>query len=43
MHADTDSQKLKADQNLLSEHGQKWLWQFWSQGSKIDFISKMNR
>ena len=29
LHADTDSQKSKADKNLLGWHGQKWVWMGW--------------
>ena len=38
LHADTNSLKLKVDQNFLDGHGQKWMWPVWSQDSKIDCI-----
>ena len=43
LHVDTDSQKLNADQKLLVGHGRKWLLSVWSQDSKIDCISMLNR
>ena len=30
VHVDTNSQKLKVDQNFLVGHGQKWVWLIWS-------------
>ena len=27
----------------MGGHGKKWVWSVWLRGSKIDFISKMNR
>ena len=38
---DTDSQKLKVDQNFWCGHGQKWMWPVWSPISKIDCFPKM--
>ena len=38
LHVDTNSLKLKVDQNFLDGHGQKWMWPVWSQDSKIDCI-----
>ena len=40
MHVDTDSQKIKADQKLFGEHGQKWVCPVQSRGSRIDCASK---
>ena len=40
LHGDTDSQKSKADQNLLGGYGQKLVWPDRSRDSKIDCISK---
>ena len=31
----TDLQKLKADQNVLGGHSQKWVWQVWSWALKL--------
>ena len=39
----TNSRKLKVDQNFLGGPGQKWVWPVWSQDSKIDCTSRMNR
>ena len=38
MHVDIDSQKLKADQNILGGHSQKWVWRVWSWDSKVDYL-----
>ena len=38
LHGDTDSQKLKTDQNFLGGHSQKWMWPVWSWDSKIDCL-----
>ena len=35
LHVDTESQKLKADQNFLGWDGQKWVLPAWSQDSKM--------
>ena len=45
MHVDTDLQliQLNADQKFCVGMVKKWVWPVWSQESKIDCISKMNR
>ena len=42
-HQNTDSEKLKADQNFLSVHGPKWVWPVWWWNSKTGCIWRMNR
>ena len=43
MHVDINSHKLKVDQKNFEWGWSKMLWSVWSQDSKIDCISKMNR
>ena len=45
IHTDrkTDRQTDKQTDRQTDRHSQKWMWPFWSQDSKIDCISKMNR
>ena len=39
-HVDTDSQKLKADQNFLGGHGQRRVWQDLSWALKLTQLSQ---
>ena len=39
-HLDTNSQKLKVDQNFLVGPSQKWVWPIWFWDSKIVGLSQ---
>ena len=43
LDVDIHSHKIKVDEKCLGEHSQKWVWPVWSQDSKIDCISRINR
>ena len=43
LDVDIHSHKLKVDEKCLGEHSQKCAWPVWSQDSKIDCISRVNR
>ena len=43
LHVDTNSHKLKVDQKIWCERGQRWVWPACSQDSKIYCISRISR
>ena len=42
LHVDTNSHKLKVDQEIFGWAWPEWVWSVWSRDSKIGCISRMN-